>query len=586
MSIIKVMSTNLSNKIAAGEVVETLMNVVKELTENSIDASSDEIKIELVDSGIKKIKVTDNGKGMDKEDAINALERHATSKLYTDDDLFNINTLGFRGEALPSIASVSKMIIKTCDGNIGTEVVIEGGKIIDTKNSDLRKGTSIEVSDIFYNTPARLKYLKSLYTELANITSYVNKMALANPNIKFTLINNDKIILNTDGSGNLLKVINNIYGLETVKKMLKIEAENDDYKIYGYISYPEVNRSSRNNITLLVNGRNVRNNDIIKNILEAYHTFLPINRYPVVILNIESDPSIIDVNIHPTKMDIKFSKIEELNSLIYNTIKEDLLKLTLIPEAKYEDRPISNISDITPINEKIDFKEKIEVKPQYEDITFDLNIKEEEFNYEKEDESKEEQEEKLKEIIPLALVHGTYIIGENEDGMYIMDQHAVNERINYEFYKKELGKDTKESIELLVPIKIELSNNEYIILKEHFNILENMNFSFEEFGNNTIIIRRHPIWIKKDYTYESIRKIIDVIVEKESFEKEKFNEKIAITLACKMSIKANEHISIEEMKALIERLRKTNNPFTCPHGRPTIISYSKYELQKMFKRVM
>lgn len=585
MGIIKVMNENLSNKIAAGEVVETLMNVVKELVENAIDANSDEIKVELEESGLKKIKVTDNGKGMCREDAIKSLERHATSKLYTDDDLFNIHTLGFRGEALPSIASVSKMTIKTSDGEEGTLLNIEGGKILETKQADLRKGTTMEVTDIFYNTPARLKYLKSLYTELANITSYINKMALANPFIKFTLINNEKTLLNTDGSNNLLKVINNIYGLDVVKKMVKIEAENDDYSINGYIAYPEINRSSRNNITLLVNGRNVRNNDIIKTVLEAYHTFLPINRYPIVILNIESDPSIVDVNIHPTKMDIKFSKPEELNNLIYTTIRNDLKKLTLIPEAKYEERPISNISEVTTINNTIDFKDKEIIKPKFEEINFDFSssIKESEENYNQET-SKEK--EKFKMIEPLALVHGTYIIGENEDGMYIMDQHAVNERINYEYYKKELGKDIVDTINLLVPIKIELSNNDYLILKQNFNILEKIGIEYEEFGGNTILVRSHPTWIKKDYTEESIKKIIEVIVEKEDFSKEKFNEKIAITLACKMSIKANEHISIEEMRKLIERLRETDNPFTCPHGRPTIISYSKYELQKMFKRVM
>lgn len=585
MGIVKIMNENLSNKIAAGEVVETLMNVVKELVENSIDANSNEIKIELEESGLKKIKVTDNGKGMCKEDAIKSLERHATSKLYTDDDLFNIHTLGFRGEALPSIASVSKMTIKTSNEEEGTYLYIEGGNILETKQSDLRKGTTIEVTDIFYNTPARLKYLKSLYTELANITSYINKMALANPNIKFILINNEKLLLNTDGSNNLLKVINSIYGLDVVKKMVKIGAENDDYSISGYISYPEVNRSSRNNITLLVNGRNVRNNDVIKTILEAYHTFLPINRYPIVILNITSDPSIIDVNIHPTKMDIKFSKLEELNNLIYTTMRNDLKKLTLIPEAKYEERPISNISEVTTINNDIDFKDKEIIKPKFEEINFDFStsIKEstEEYN---QDEVK--PKEKFKMISPLALVHGTYIIGENEDGMYIMDQHAVNERINYEYYKKELGKGIVDTINLLVPIKIELSNNDYLILKQNFNILEKIGIKYEEFGGNTILIRSHPTWIKKDYTQESIRKIIEVIVEKEDFSKEKFNEKIAITLACKMSIKANEHISIEEMRKLIERLRETDNPFTCPHGRPTIISYSKYELQKMFKRVM
>ena len=347
MNKIKVMDTNLSNKIAAGEVVETLMNVVKELVENSIDASSSSIKIDLIDSGTKEISVSDDGIGMNREDAVNCLKRHATSKLYSDEDLFHIDTLGFRGEALPSIASVSKMKIETASSDVGTTVIISGGNIEDVVSSPLRTGTKITVQDIFYNTPARLKYLKNLHTELANITFYVTKMALSYPNIKFSLTNNEKKLLSTDGSGNLLKVINSVYGLEVTKKMIKISAENGDYEVNGYISYPEVNRSSRGFITLFVNGRYIRNNSVIKTILEGYHTYLPIGRYPIVVLNIEADPSIIDVNVHPTKMDIKFSKLEELEELLLKTISDALLKLVLVPSIKAEEKAVSNINEIS-----------------------------------------------------------------------------------------------------------------------------------------------------------------------------------------------------------------------------------------------
>ncbi len=585
MDVIKVMDVNLSNKIAAGEVVEKLMNVVKELVENSIDAKSSTIKIELIDSGIKMIKVIDDGCGMNKNDAKLCLERHATSKIYTDDDLFNINTLGFRGEAIPSIASVSNFLLKTSDGVTGTEIFVSGGIIKEINNSDLRKGTEITVSDIFFNTPARYKYLKSLYTELANIVDYVNKMALSFPNISFTLINNDKTLLNTDGSGNLLKVISNIYGISVAKKMVSINNSDDDYEVSGYISYPESARSSKNNITILVNGRCIRNTLINRCIVEAYHTYIPKDKYPIVVIKIDCDTSLVDVNVHPTKMDVKISKIDNLLNLITDCISNTLEKLTLIPEVKYEDRSISNLNEVTTINSKIDFKEdekKEYIEPKFEDLTFDFTyeVKENEVSYEK------SEDEKFKMINPVALIHGTYIIGENEDGMYIMDQHAVNERINYEYYLKEMGKETIEATDLLVPIKLEFSNKEYLILKQNFNILRNINIGFEEFGNNTIIIRSHPNWIKKDYVEESLRKIIEVIIEEESFSKEKFNEKVATTLACKMSIKANEYVSLEELKVLIERLRQTNNPFTCPHGRPTIISYSIYELEKLFKRVM
>lgn len=583
MNIIKVMSDDLSNKIAAGEVVESLMNIVKELVENSIDAGASVIKIYLMESGIKSIKVVDDGKGMSREDCKNSILRHATSKLYSKDDLFNINTLGFRGEALPSIGSVSKMTIATSDEESSTLLEVTGGVITNCSSTELRRGTSISVCDIFYNTPARFKYLKSLHTELANILNYVNKMALANPSISFYLENDSKVLLNTDGSGNLLKVINSIYGLDVTKKMLKVECSNSDYVVSGYISYPEINRSSRNNITLLVNGRYVRNNDITRSILDGYHTYLPINRYPIIVLNIKTDPYIIDVNIHPTKMDIKFSKIDELKDMIYNMVSSSLNKLTLIPEAKYEQRPISNIGSVNTVNDKVDFKKKdLKEEVKFEEINFDFNN-----DYVVSDNEEEYVEkEKMKKITPLALAHGTYIIGENEDGIFLIDQHAANERINYEYYLKELGKDTNTSVDLLVPIKIELSNNEYLSLKESINVLDEMGFIYEDFGFNTLIIRSHPSWIKKEYTNETIRKIIEVIIEHKDFNKEKFNERIAITLACKMSIKANEHISHEEMVVLLDRLRNTNNPFTCPHGRPTVITYTIYELEKMFKRVM
>ena len=317
MANIKVMDEILANKIAAGEVVERCSSVVKELVENSIDAGATEITVELEDAGTKMIRVIDNGKGMDKEDALLAFQRHATSKLKEEEDLYRINTLGFRGEALPSIASVSNIVLKTSRGEVGTIVHISGGKIINQTNGDARKGTIMSVNDLFYNTPARLKHLKSLYSELANVSDYMNKIALSHPNIKFTLINNE-----------------HIYGLEVVKKMFRVEASNDDYKVEGYISYPEVNRSTRNHIITIVNGRVVRNMDINRIINDSYHSYKPDNRYPIVVLEIEVDPSLIDVNIHPTKMDIKFSKMDMLMELISNMIKKVLDKKNLIPEVE------------------------------------------------------------------------------------------------------------------------------------------------------------------------------------------------------------------------------------------------------------
>ena len=581
---IKIMDTNLSNKIAAGEVVETLMNVVKELVENSIDAESHVIKVDLIESGTKEISVTDDGIGMTKDDAVNSLKRHATSKLYTDEDLFHIKTLGFRGEALPSIASVSKMIIETSNEEEGTIVEVEGGSIINVSSSHLRKGTKITVKDIFYNTPARLKYLKNLHTELANISFYLTKMALSRPDIKFILTNNDKILLNTDGSGNLLKVINNIYGLEVTKKMIKIEAHNSDYDISGYISYPEVNRSSRGFITLLVNGRYVKNQNVTKAILEAYHTYMMVGKNPIVVLNIEADPSIIDVNVHPTKMDIKFSKLEELEQLIIKTINMALKKLVLIPEIKDEGKVVSNIDKVTTINDELDFKERPEIKPEYEEITFDLETNEEETNYE---EKENIETRKPKKINAVAIIAKTYIIGENEDGMYIIDQHAAHERINYERIKRKVNEEKVETMDMLVPLKLTFTKDEFIKLNTKKEQINKIGIEYEEFGINTIVVRKHPKWLNKYYVTETIRKMIELLLNEGDFKKEKFNDHFIATTACRMSIKAHDYISLEEADKLIETLFATcENPYHCPHGRPTIINYTYYELEKLFKRVV
>ncbi len=578
MSKIRVMDEILANKIAAGEVVERCASVVKELVENSIDANSKEIKIELKEAGTSLIKVTDDGTGMDKEDAVVAFSRHATSKIMDESDLYNINTLGFRGEALASIASVSNVLLKTSTGEVGTLVNIKGGKLIKVENTDARKGTVIEVSELFYNTPARLKHMKSLYTELASITDYVNKIALSHPEIRFTLINNNNVILKTDGSGNLLKTISAIYGVDIARKMLEINGEDDDYSINGFISLPEINRAGRNHMVTLVNGRVVRNQELNKIINDSYHSYKPDNRYPIVVISIELDPSLVDVNIHPTKMDIKFSKLEELLELVKKTITSKLNRQTLIPEASITDFPT-----LEEVQEPI-LKENtiIENKPKYEEITLDFNVQEEPVIYEKKE---EKEEERLPLLYPVGLVHGTYIVCQNEIGMYLIDQHAAKERINYEMFKEKLTNPTKENIPMLLPLTIELSNNEYIVLKENFAFLENMGFEISEFGINSVIIKAHPTWLTKDFEDLQIRKILELVSSKEKdFDLAKFNDHLAATLACKASIKANTNLSINEMEALISDLRKCHNPFNCPHGRPTIITFTKYDLEKLFKR--
>ena len=587
MSKIKVMDEILANKIAAGEVVEKTMNVVKELVENSIDAESDEIKIELIDSGVKEVRVEDNGIGMDREDATLAFSRHATSKLKNLDDLFNIESLGFRGEALPSIASVSNIELKTSNGTVGTYLTLSGGKNMQVEESDLQKGTTIVVKDLFYNTPVRLKYLKNLYVELANITEYINKMALSYPNIKFTLINNGKTLLSTDGKGDLRKVIYEIYGADITKKMIEISGENDDYYIHGFISYPEMQKSNRSAITTLVNGRVIKNNDLNKIITEAYHTYIPKDKFPIIVLNIDVDPILIDINIHPTKMDIKFSKMDTLKTLVYELITEQLEKLTLIPTISTRTEEALRETTI-PLYRAFKKEEDIPPKQNYEEVVLDFSAAEpstiETVNDDdKTEDQEEEKEPRIKEMIPRGIVYSTYIIAENEDGMYIIDQHAAAERINYEKVLKSL-KEKVIPIDLLIPVKIELTTNEFLIIKNHLQTLQQYGFLAEEFGTNTIIIRSHPNWIEEDIAEECIRKVVDIIISKENFDFDQFVWRMASTMACRMSVKANDYLSYDDQVWLLNALRNCENPFTCPHGRPTIITYTKYDLEKLFKR--
>ena len=592
MSRIKVMDEVLANKIAAGEVVEKTMNVVKELVENSIDAKSSEITIKLIDSGVKEIEVSDNGIGMDREDAVMAFSRHATSKLKNLDDLFYIESLGFRGEALPSIASVSNVCLKTSNGETGTLVTLEGGENIKVSSCDLQEGTTITVSDLFYNTPVRLKYLKNLYVELSNIVEYVDKMALSYPDIKFCLINNDKVLLRTDGSGDLLKVIYQIYGADVTKKMISISGENDDYYISGFISYPEVTKSNRNGITTLVNGRVIKNNELNKIIIDSYHTYIPKDKFPIVVLNIDVDPILIDINIHPTKMDIKFSKMDTLKELVTDLVTKKLKQLTLIPNAAVRD--VSSIAEVSKqikkSNDDVSYNSVLGDKTSYEEIKldFEVNAIEERYNETKEDtdeveEVPVEKEYRIKKMEPRGIVYSTYIIAENEDGMYIIDQHAAAERINYEKVLAAL-KEKVVIVDLLIPIKIELSASEALIVKENFSLLEEYGFKTEEFGINTIIVRSHPSWIMDDVAEECIRKVIDIIITRESFDFDLFVWRMAATMACRMSIKANDYISYDDQMFLLDSLRKCDNPFTCPHGRPTIITYTRYDLEKLFKR--
>lgn len=574
MNKINVMSENLANKIAAGEVVERIANVVKELVENSIDAGSKNIKIELLLSGTKLIKIVDDGCGMSRDDAKLCFSRHATSKIKNENDLYFINTLGFRGEALAAISSVSNIVLDTYDGNESTYLNLKAGKFITEKTGSMRKGTIIEVSELFYNTPARLKFMKSLNAELALTVNYIEKIALSHPDISFALFNDGKEMIKTSGSNDIYKVIHEIFGLNVSKNMIKIEAENYDYIINGYISNLNLSKSNRNSMITLVNGRVVSNQSVNRTIKDAYHTVLAENKFPIVVINIETDPTLIDVNIHPTKQDIKFSKLESLDDLLFSTIR------TALNEADNTFKGYQEEVKESPVDYNHENNYKY-TERKIEDVRLQFDDEQEEIKYDSEAVKKEDVF-----IKPVGLALGTYLIAQDENVMYMIDIHAANERINYERYMEALRNRDVYTTSMLFPITLEYPKNEFMRIHDHIDVLRNVGFKVEEFGINTFRVTEHPSWLKEGYEEESIKRIFELVSEiKGEFDRVKFNEKAAIRLACKMSVKANTNIGYKEQEELLNRLFKCEFPYTCPHGRPTIIKYPIYELEKMFKRV-
>lgn len=606
----------LANKIAAGEVIERPANVVKELVENSIDANSSKIDVIIEEGGLKLIQVIDNGDGMDKEDALLCFSRHATSKIKDDQDLFCIQTLGFRGEAIPSIASISHFELKTSTGQIGTSVVYEYGKYIENKESDSKKGTNIKVEKLFQNVPARLKYVRSTNAEFANIQTYLERLSLSHPDIAFLLVHNGRTIYKTNGNGNLLEVISNIYGLNVAKAMIPIDFGDDEFHITGFISKIDVNRASRNHMITMVNSRVVRNKVSIDSIKNAYSRYLAEKRYPITILNIEIDPYLVDVNVHPSKLEVRFSKEMKLKELIYQGISEALanVNLTYNAVADYK-KPKVNIEqpafefnydvedEIEPILKSTD-NENINHVDDKNNETFD-NIenedvdKENNYNLVQEQnieyivpdkqvvETKVESREKLmkKKLLVKGQVHGTYIICEDETGMYLVDQHAAQERINYEYFLDKYQHLNLSMSDLLVPITLEYPLSEFLIIEERKQLLSQVGINLEVFGNCGYVIKQLPLWMQNIDEQVFIEDMVDQVLKDNKVDVVKLQDHAIATLSCKASLKGNTHLSNEGMQNIIDNLMRCDNPYVCPHGRPTLVYYSSYEIEKLFKRV-
>lgn len=602
MGKITILNEQLANQIAAGEVVERPASVVKELVENSIDANSTYIKIEIEEGGLQSIKVTDNGDGIANEDCLLAFERHATSKIKHERDLFSIRSLGFRGEALPSIASVSRTEVKTCTGEgPGTHLIIEAGEVKHHSVAPSRKGTEVTVTRLFFNTPARLKHLKSVHTELGNISDVVNRLAMAHPEISFQLFHNGKQLLKTDGKNNLLQVIASAYGVSVARNMVSLHGQSLDFAITGYTTKPAETRASRKYLSIFLNGRYIRNHKLANAVIEGYHTFLPVGRYPISVVHIQMDPTLVDVNVHPAKLEARISKEEELMELVKTTIRQALQKTNVIPEIKVDkpktEKPKQEAFSFH-FQTKNDEKQAIEHLwgDEFKIIAHDQLQLEEKPPYPvqaekthkhvEEMERTEEEKPEFPELHPVGQVHGTYIVAQNDDGLYLIDQHAAQERIKYEYYFDKLGETSNDLQDLLIPITFELSLSEKQLVEEHRELFESFGIRFEPFGEKTYIVRSHPSWFPKGQEEETIRNIVDLLLEEKTFDLKKLREETAMMMACKQSIKANQFLTLDEMAALLETLKMCRSPYTCPHGRPIMVHFSTYELKKMFKRVM
>ncbi|SFA76282.1 DNA mismatch repair protein MutL [Lentibacillus halodurans] len=606
----------LANKIAAGEVVERPASVVKELIENSIDANSSWVRVEVEEAGLQRIKVTDNGDGMPGVDAEKAFLRHATSKIKHETDLFRVNTLGFRGEALASIAAVSKLTVKTSQGeSAGTFLSIEGGVIKDRSKSDARKGSEIIVEDLFFNTPARLKYMKTIHTELGHITDLLNRLALSHPDIRFEVTHNGKALFSTAGTGDLLQVISQVYGMSVARKMVPVKHETLDFSIEGYIAKPEVTRASRNYMSTIINGRYIKSMPLTKAIINGYHTLLPVGRSPIVVLAIEMDPILVDVNVHPTKLEVRFSKDRELFAAVEETIRAAFKSTSLIPDMKQKQpepkrQTVQDSMTFEESEQKVSWPDQQQINERRPEISGretpdqDKQPLTDDRHPEKPNDDKLDSEpietpmadsvtspevsyeERVPVMYPIGQLHGTYILAQNESGFYMIDQHAAQERIKFERFRRKLGRTTNELQELLIPVTFDFSKQESIFIEHHKEELAKVGLFFEPFGSQTYIIRSHPNWFPKGFEEEVIREMIEQIMQNEKVDVEEIREDAAALMSCKRSIKANHHLNQDDMFRLLEDLRKSADPFTCPHGRPVIIHFSSCELEKMFKRVM
>ena len=660
MGIIRPLDEHLANQIAAGEVVERPASVLKELIENAVDAGASRIDVSAEEGGLQLLRVADNGGGIHPEDMLIAFQRHATSKISTDKDLFQIATLGFRGEALPSIAAVAKVkcVSATDDGGLGSLLEIEAGTIVASRETNAPKGTEMVVKEIFYNTPARLKYMKTIQTELSHLSDIVYRQALARPDIAFTFSHNGNVLLRTPGTGDLRQVVAAIYGTASAKAMIELREDNPDYTLSGLVAMPSETRANRNALTALVNGRYVRSQAIVQPLLQAYHTLLPLHRYPLAVLDLRMHPTLVDVNVHPAKLEVRFSKEAELRSFVESSVKKALSRQTYIPSGTAVRTPKANTwvqeqirFRLPPVREEADREQAPLPEPPAaandaanpplepgERVRTTAAVKETAAAYDWQSPppatpgsrrpdpispvrtqagqpqvrsasdrpaaaspadaiptevwksafaapSVPAGAPEFPELVWIGQLHGTYIVAQNERGLYLIDQHAAHERVHYEYYFDKFGRPEEASQELLLPVTLEFAPDECAVLRGRLAAFESAGVYMEDFGGNTFIIRAVPHWFPSGDEAAIVREMAEWIIREKNVDLRVLREQAAIMCSCKASIKANQALTRESGEKLLERLAACKQPYTCPHGRPIVVSFSTYELEKMFKRV-
>ncbi|KXT76069.1 DNA mismatch repair endonuclease MutL [Streptococcus sp. DD12] len=628
----------LANQIAAGEVIERPASVVKELVENAIDADSHIIRVEIEESGLKSICVSDDGNGMAEADVALSLKRHATSKISKQADLFRIRTLGFRGEALPSIASVSQLTITTREGEAtsGTQLISEGGEVRSITPIAAKPGTRILVENLFFNTPARLKYMKSLQAELGHIIDVLNRQSLAHPEIAFCLINDGREVLKTNGTGKLKETLAGVYGVNTAKKMIAIEAQDLDFEVTGYVSLPELTRANRSYITLIINGRYIKNFLLNRAILNGYGSKLMVGRFPIAVLSIKIDPYLADVNVHPTKQEVRLSKEKELMGLIESAIQEALSEQELIPDAldnlnqtrkRTSQRPEQlafslpaekvGKEDYRPaVTSPVDlpnFTKNVVDETLSSPVTYETNDttssavktakRREDFGNQEHpglairsrkerqrvdkivNQLEQEENQTFPELEYFGQMHGTYLFAQGQEGLYIIDQHAAQERVKYEYYREKIGEVDSSLQQLLVPYLFEFSKSDYLTLLERQDTLKEIGIHLEPYGDSTFILREHPIWLAEDEIESGIYEMCDMLLLTDQVSVKRYRAELAIMMSCKRSIKANHRLDETSARNLLRQLAYCHNPYNCPHGRPVLVYFSTSDMEKMFRRI-